>query len=116
MNPAWIGCYIAILVAFFVIYEENQRVKSVTAKMIIAKRRKKEEKNQMLELAKNFIGRECMIYTLNSQLNGIIKEVCDGAILVEYKGNIEAVNLDFVTRIREYPTNKKGKKKSVVID
>ena len=106
----------SLLVILLIIYEERQREKDAVAKMTISKRRNKEEKNQMLELAKQFIGKECMIYTLNSQLNGIIKEVCDGAILVEYKGNIEAVNLDFVTRIREYPTNKKGKKKSVVID
>ena len=31
-------------------------------------------------------------------------------------GKIEAINLDFVIRIREYPRNKKGKKKSVVLD
>ena len=29
---------------------------------------------------------------------------------------LEAINLDFVIRIREYPKNKKGKKKSVVLD
>ena len=69
----------------------------------------------MFELAKNFIGKECIIHTLNSQVSGVVKEVSDGAMLVEYKGNVEAVNLDFVTRIREYPTNKKGKKKSVVL-
>ena len=35
---------------------------------------------------------------------------------VENKGQIEAINLDFVIRIREYPKNKKGKNKSVVLD
>jgi len=38
------------------------------------------------------------------------------AILVEKNGAVEAINLDFVIRIREYPKNKKGKKKSVVLD
>ena len=70
----------------------------------------------MLELAKNFIGKECIIYTFNAQVIGTVKEVSDGAILVECKGNIEAINLDFVTRIREYPRKKNGKKKSVVIN
>jgi len=71
----------------------------------------------MVELAKKFINKECIIYTFNSQLEGvIIKEVTDGAVLVEKKGTIEAVNLDFVTRIREYPRNKNGKKRSIVID
>jgi len=46
----------------------------------------------------------------------VIKEVTDGAILVEKAGKSEVINLDFVIRIREFPKNKKGKKKSVVLD
>ena len=45
-----------------------------------------------------------------------VKEVTDGALLMEKDGGAEAINLDFVLRIREHPTNKKGKKKSVVLD
>lgn len=72
----------------------------------------------MKELAERFIGKECLIYSFDSnhQYEGIIKEVTDGAILVENDGKLEAINLDFVIRIREYPKNKKGKKKSVVLD
>ncbi|MBE6596048.1 MAG: hypothetical protein E7641_00095 [Ruminococcaceae bacterium] len=71
----------------------------------------------MLELAKRFIDKECIIYTFNSnQMTGIIREVTDGALMIENKGTLEAVNIDFVIRIREYPKNKNGKKKSVVID
>ena len=72
----------------------------------------------MIELAKRFIGKECLIYAFDNshQFDGVIKEVSDGAILVEKNGEIEAINLDFVIRIREYPRDKKGKKKSVVLD
>ena len=71
----------------------------------------------MKELAEKFIGKECLVYTVNSQtLTGEIKEVTDGAILLVGENSCEAVNLDFVVRVREYPRNKKGKKKSVVID
>lgn len=72
----------------------------------------------MKELAKRFIDKECVIASFdgNHQYEGIIKEVTDGAILVEKDGKTEAINLDFVIRIREYPRNKKGKKKSVVLD
>ena len=35
---------------------------------------------------------------------------------VEKNGTVEAINLDFVIRIREFPKNKKGKKKSLVLD
>ena len=73
---------------------------------------------EMKELAKRFIGKECIIYSFdgNHQYDGIIKEVTDGAILVEKSGNMEAINIDFVIRIREFPRNKKGKKKAVVAD
>lgn len=72
----------------------------------------------MKELAKRFIGKECLIYAFDSshQFEGVIKEVTDGAILIEKAGKTEAINLDFVIRIREYPRNKKGQKKSVVLD
>ena len=72
----------------------------------------------MVELAKKFIDKECLIYSFdgNRQYDGIIKEVTNGAMLIEKDGAIEAINLDFVIRIREYPRNKNGKKKSVVLD
>ncbi|MBQ7336589.1 MAG: hypothetical protein IJW92_08985 [Clostridia bacterium] len=71
----------------------------------------------MRELAKKFTDRECLIYLFNDhQINGIIKEVGDSAILLESGDTVEAVNLDFIVRIREYPRKKNGKKKSVILD
>ena len=72
----------------------------------------------MKELANRFIDKECLIYSFDGshQYEGIIKEVTDSAILVEKNGTVEAINLDFVIRIREYPRDKNGKKKSVVLD
>ena len=72
----------------------------------------------MKELAKRFIDKECVISSFdgNHQYEGVIKEVTDGAILLEKNGKIEALNLDFVIRIREYPRKKNGKKKFVVLD
>ena len=72
----------------------------------------------MIELAKRFIGKECIIYAFDSnhQFEGIVKEVSDNAILLEKDGKLEALNLDFVIRIREYPRKKNGKKKSVILD
>ena len=77
-----------------------------------------EGNTEMKALAKRFIDKECLISSFdgNHQYEGIIKEVTDGAILIEKDGKNEAVNLDFVIRIREYPKNKNGKKKSVVLD
>ena len=55
----------------------------------------------MTELAKRFIDKECIIYTFNgNQINGTIKEVTDGALLVESSGTTEVMNVDFIMRIR----------------
>ena len=72
----------------------------------------------MKELAKKFIDKECVISSFDGshQYEGVIKEVTDGAILVEKDGKNEVLNLDFVIRIREYPRNKNGKKKAIVVD
>ncbi len=74
----------------------------------------------MKELAKQFTGKDCIIYTVTSNdsgIQGVIKEVDDGGMIIEKKsGEKEIINLDFVTRIREYPLKKNGKKKSIVLD
>ena len=73
----------------------------------------------MKELAKQFIGKECMVYTVASDSNavyGTITEITDNGLLIEKDGNLQAVNLEFVTRIREWPRKKNGKKKEIVLD
>ena len=117
MNPAYIGCIIAVIMLWLIIYEENRKSRIAATRMIRRNKNKQGRVNDsMKELAKSFIGKECIIYTLSAQINGTVKEVGDGAVLLENKGNLEAVNLDYITRIREYPKNKKGKKKSIVLD
>ncbi len=81
------------------------------------KKRKPGGNIEMKELATKFIGKDCIVYFFDgSNRLGMIKEVTDGAILVENDTKIEALNLDFVMRIKEHPKNKNGKKKSVVFD
>ncbi len=115
MNPStYIPIIFLWIIIFYVIFR-NRR--AVVARQII-KKRKLEGNAEMKELAKRFIDKECLIssFDSNHQFEGVIKEVSDSAILVEKNGTVEAINLDFVIRIREYPKNKKGKKKSVVLD
>ena len=109
--------YIALGALYVIIFILLRTRKAIIAQKVIEKRRSEDRKN-MVELAKNFIGKECLIYSFDGshQICGTVKEVTDGALLIENKGNVEAVNLDFVMRIREYPRDKKGKKKSVVLD
>ena len=115
MNPSfYIPIIILWIIIFYVLYRSR---KAIVARKVIQKRKGK-EKTEMVELAKKFIGKECLISAFdgNHQFDGVITEVTDGAILLEKNGAIEAVNLDFVIRIREYPRKKNGKKKSVVLD
>ena len=111
MNPSY---FLPLLALLLIIYLERQREKQLLQK--IRKKKKAKDGGMMFELAKQFMDKECMIYTYNSQITGVIKEVTEGALLVDNKGTQEAVNLDFVVRIREYPKKKNGKKKSVVLD
>ena len=107
MNPS---TYIPIIIMWIIIiYVLFRNRRAVIARQIIKKRK-------MEELAKRFIDKECLIssFDSNHQFEGVIKEVSDSAILVEKNGTVEAINLDFVIRIREYPKNKKGKKKAIV--
>ena len=108
--------YIPIVVMLVVIFFVLRRNKQIVVQKVI-QRRKWEDKTKMLELAKRFIGKECLVYAFDGrQFEGTVREVVDGALSIEKNGAMEAINLDFVIRIREYPRNKKGKKKSVVID
>ena len=114
MNPS----YISIIALWIIIATMSlSRRKAAALKKIIEKR-KAGGNPQMKELATRFINKECVIYSYDSshQYTGVIKEVVDGAILIEKDGKLEALNLDFVIRIREYPRNKNGKKKSVILD
>ena len=114
MNP---GVYIPIIVLWIIIYITLRNNRKVVILRKIIKNRKAGGKTEMKELAEKFVGKECLISAFDGhQYDGILKEVTNGAILIEKKERLEAVNLDFVFRIREFPRNKNGKKKSVVLD
>lgn len=101
-----------MFIIIFIIWKKQK----VTIARKIIKNKKLEDKLKMIELAKKFIDKECLISAFDSshQFSGTIKEVSAGAILIENSGGLVAINLDFVFKIREYPKNKKGKKKSII--
>ena len=115
MNPITYIVIIALWIIVFAMFRERRKNAIIVRKII--EKRKTGDNIKMKELAERFIDKECIIYSFVShQYEGFIREVTDGAILVEKDGKLEAINLDFVVRIREYPVNKKGKKVSVVLD
>ena len=87
---------------------------------ILNQKKQNKENSEMKELAKRFIGEECIIYTITSNdgsVQGVIKEIDDGGMVIaKNSGKLEIINLDFVTRIRQYPRKKNGKKKDIVLD
>lgn len=115
MNPA---IYIPIIFLWVIIFMSWRNKRETAAIRKIIEKRKNGGNKEMKALAEKFIGKDCVIYSFDNshQFEGVIKEVTDGALLIEKEGKLEAINLDFVIRIREYPLNKKGKKVSVVMD
>lgn len=109
---------IAVLIIFFCI--RRRRRTAAVAWQILNQRKQNKENVVMKELAKQFIGEECIIYTIASNdgsIQGVIKEIDDGGMVIERNsGGWEIVNLDFATRIRQYPRKKNGKKKDIVWD
>lgn len=105
--------YIALFILLFIVIYSSKRNEKIILKQI-KKKKNKEEREEMTELAKRFIGKECVISTFNSQVVGVIKEVTDGAVLIENNENLEIINIDYIVKIKEYPRNKNGKKKIIV--
>lgn len=70
----------------------------------------------MPHMIERFIGKDCLI-NLGSggTADGIVKSVSEGWVELEGQdGNIQAVNTDYICRIREYPKNRNGKRKVVI--
>lgn len=114
----YLCCFLLLIILFL---RRRKQKKYIIKRHIESKKRlKKTSKGneKMIEFVKQFIGMKCLIYTFDTQLTGTIKEVSESgdSILIENDNNIEIVNLEYVTRIRKYPVDKKGKEKSVILD
>lgn len=113
---------VIVLLIFLVLWIYRRR-RTITAAHIIRKKRGKGRCVFMERLAQQFINKECLIYILdsgsldNNVVKGTIVEISENGMLIkDGAGQLQVLNMEYVTRIREYPRNKKGKKKSVVID
>ena len=106
MEPSTYLSFLPIWILLFVILPAQRRKKrTVLANKIL---NKELENTKMFELAKRFIEKECIIYAFDgNQYSGVIKEVTEGAILIEKRGATEAINLNFVVKIKEIVKCKK---------
>lgn len=110
-NRSNIPIYCCAILPIIILLSHKRRKNLIILKKI---KKSKGEITEMVELAKRFIDKDCIIYSFDgSQQYGTIKEVTDNAILIEEKGELIAVNLEFIAKIKEYPKNKKGKRKSI---
>lgn len=111
-NSIWIAVLLLIILPML----ERCRRRNAIIKHVLYNKKRNKENNKMKELAKQFIGKECIVYTVTGAdgiVKGTIKDVADDGIIIERGDGIEAVNLEYVTRIREWPRNANGKKKAI---
>lgn len=66
------------------------------------------------EVIKKFIGKDCIITTFQTQINGVIESIEDNWVILRVGDKTEIVNIDYISRIREYPLKKNGKKKLII--
>ena len=102
-----------ILLAILLTKRKRKILHKVVGKRFWNADKIKRESKQMKELAQRFIGKNCIIYTMDDsliRLTGIIKEVGNTGMLIENKDGVQLVNLEFVSRICEYPRKRKDKK------
>lgn len=113
-NSLWI---VVFLIIFLCIRKKQRTAAAVW--QIQNRRKQNKERLAMKELAKQFIGEECIIYTITSNdgsVQGVIREIDGSGMIIESNsGEREIINLDFVTRIRKYPRKKNGRKKGLVL-
>lgn len=109
----WLIYYLLFAFVIWMLFSNRKQ----TEKYIEAKIKRRNGDKNMQELAKRFIGKDILINTVASgTIDGILKEVVGNAVVVEKDGDENVVNLDYVIRLREYPKNKKGKRKTVITD
>ena len=114
--------FIPYVLLFLIIYgnKKKERIKKLVRHGIsisIAGHNRKDT-NKMIDLAKQFIGKDVYVYTIDeNEFGGVLKQVTNDALLLELEDNtLEVVNIEYVVRFREYPRDKKGKKKFIVTD
>ncbi len=115
MQP-WLW-WVLIFILLFVIPARMawQRRQAKVAKRNRIRRRKGE--NIMNELIKSYIGKEVIIWAGSSSgVTGTMTRIEDNWVEIEDKdGNKQILNTDYISRVQEYPRNKNGRKKAVIV-
>lgn len=95
------------------LYYQRQRVKKL---LNVLRIKRKRGVKPMAYIIESFLGKDCLLNLASGgTADGIVRSVSEGWVTLEDQdGKLQAVNMDYVSRIREYPKNKNGKRKMVV--
>ena len=107
--------YLILLALFLLVIIPRimQRRRLAAIRHILNRKMRNKENIEMKELAKRFIGEECIIYTITSNdgsVQGLIKEIDDGGMVIEKKtGELEIIWISSPVfgSIRERKTGRK---------
>lgn len=109
----WI--FLPILILFLTELQTQHKQKYIIKRIKAYKGKGSEE---MSEIIKRFIGKECFITTLSENVIGIVEAVEDHWIVVSPTknklGGTEIINIDYISRIRESPKFKMGNKNPII--
>jgi hypothetical protein len=110
-----ICCFLPLLIIW---WARRKRRRGEEQKRIIRLIQTKKRKGglTMSESINKFVGKLCLITTFGTTVEGVVESQEGNWLTVrtnEGENNTEIVNIDYISRIREYPLNKNGKKKMV---
>ena len=111
----WLCCFLPLIIILWTEYERGRKEKQRQIIKLIQKNKQK-GLGAMSETFERFIGKECVITTMNATITGVVGAIEDNWIIQRSNGGESSgdmVNVDYISRIREYPRNKSGKKKVI---
>ena len=112
MSVVWISLF----VLFIVILTEEEYSKAEQNRFILKHVIRKKKGTSMSDIIKQFIGKECIISTMRQNIVGTVESADGSWIKIVTKGNADfpdVINLEYISRIREYPKKRSGKRKTV---
>ncbi|MBP3308219.1 MAG: hypothetical protein IJY01_05560 [Clostridia bacterium] len=61
----------------------------------------------MRQLIERFIGKEVSVASIVGTLRGVLTELSENAVLIECKGNVQVINVDYIYSVKEVKPKKK---------
>lgn len=99
------------VIFWLLIYLPRKRRQAALGRVLHMKKmsRQKKEGASVRALAQQFMGKDVYIKLIEGTADGVLKEITGSGLMLENKYGIQAVNLDYILKIREYPY-KNGKR------